>query len=91
MLTLAALYGRWAHLPVVAGALRGMGAVAAGLVIAMGLKLLPALRKSPLGALPAALVCVATFGGVALLQLPLIWIVGVLGGASVALAWWRLR
>ena len=91
VLTLAALYGRWAHLPAVAGALRGMGAVAAGLVIAMGLKLLPALRKSPLGALPAALVCVATFGGVALLQLPLIWIIGGLGGASVALAWWRLR
>ena len=38
VLALAAAYGRWAHLPVVAGALRGMGAVAAGLVIATALK-----------------------------------------------------
>ena len=91
VLTLAALYGRWAHLPVVAGALRGMGAVAAGLVIATGLKLLPALRNSPLGTLPAALVCAATFGAVALLRLPLIWVLGILGVAAVAAAWWRLR
>ncbi len=39
------LYGQWRHLPMVAGALRGMGAVAAGLVIATALKLLGSLRE----------------------------------------------
>ena len=91
VLGLAALYGRWAHLPAVAGALRGMGAVAAGLVIATGLKLLPALKSNPLGPAPAALVCAATFGAVALLRLPLVWVVGGLGALAVATAWWRLR
>jgi chromate transporter len=90
VLALAAVHGRWAHLPVVAGALRGMGAVAAGLVIASALKLLPALKSSPLGRPLAALVCLATFGAVALLRLPLVWIVAALGPLSVAAAWRRL-
>jgi chromate transporter len=91
VLVLAALYGHWAHLPVVAGALRGMGAVAAGLVIATALKVLPALKASPLGRPLAALVCLVTFGTVALLRLPLLWIVAGLGPLSVAVAWWRLK
>ncbi len=45
-------YGEFSHLPVVAGALRGMGAVAAGLVIATAFKLMPALARQP--ARPAA-------------------------------------
>ena len=91
VLALAALYGRWAHFPVVAGALRGMGAVAAGLVIASALKLLPALAANPLGRPLAALVCTATFAGIALLRLPLIWIVAGLGALSAAAAWRRLK
>ncbi|MEO7854567.1 MAG: chromate transporter, partial [Rubrivivax sp.] len=46
---LAMLYGQWRHLPMVAGALRGMGAVAAGLIIATGLKLVGSLRDNVLG------------------------------------------
>ena len=91
VLALAAVYGRWAHVPVVAGALRGMGAVAAGLVIATALKLLPALKTSPLGRPLAAGVCLVTFGAIALLRLPLVWIVAGLGSLSVAAAWWRLK
>ena len=91
VLGLAALYGRWAHLPPVVGALRGMGAVAAGLIIATGLKLLPALKSNPLGPALAALGCAATFGAVALLRLPLVWVVGGLGALAVATAGWRLR
>ncbi len=90
VLALAAAYGRWAHVPVVAGALRGMGAVAAGLVIATGLKVLPALKTSPLGRPLAAAMCLLTFGAIALLRLPLISIVLGLGALSVAAAWWRL-
>ena len=46
VLALTALYGHFAQDPVVTGALRGMGAVAAGLVIATGLKLLGTLKRT---------------------------------------------
>lgn len=45
VLLLATLYASVQALPVAQGALRGMGAVAAGLITATGLKLLPALKK----------------------------------------------
>ncbi len=41
VLGLALLHARFADSPQLAGALRGMGAVAAGLIIATGLKLMP--------------------------------------------------
>ncbi len=91
VLALAAAYVHWAHLPAVSGALRGMGAVAAGLVIATALKLARALRTNPLG-VP---LCVAfgsvTFATIALARLPLVWVVCGLGGVAVTTAWWRLR
>ena len=46
VLVLAALYAEFARIAVVAGALRGMGAVAAGLVIATAVKLAPTLRRN---------------------------------------------
>ena len=49
VLLLAALYRQAADLPWVAGAVRGMGAVSAGLIFAMGLKLIGTLRRNPLG------------------------------------------
>ena len=49
LLILAVTYQQFSDLPAVAGALRGMGAVAAGLIMATGIKMLPALRKNPLG------------------------------------------
>ncbi len=91
VLALAAAYEHWAHLPAVSGALRGMGAVAAGLVIATALKLARTLRANPLG-LP---LCVAfgsvTFSAVALARWPLVWVVCGLGSVAIAAAWWRLR
>jgi chromate transporter len=66
VLALAVLYVEFASLPAVSGALRGMGAVAAGLVIATGVKLLPTLKKGalglPLGLTFAGLMFVATAG-----------------------------
>ena len=91
VMALAAAYDHWAYLPAVSGALRGMGAVAAGLVIATALKLAVALRANPLG-LP---LCVAvgsiTFAAVALARLPMVWVVCGLGSLAIAAAWWRLR
>jgi chromate transporter len=91
VLALAAAYNHWAHLAPVAGALRGMGAVAAGLVIATALKLATALRRNALG-IP---LCLAfggvTFAAIALARLPLAGVVAGVGAAAIAAAWWRLR
>ncbi len=90
VLLLAALYGQLDRLPAVVGALRGMGVVAAALVVATGLKLLPALRRNPMG-LPACLVFgVATIVLVGVLRWPLVWVVLGLGTLGVATAWRRL-
>ena len=53
VLVLTAAYAEFSRLAVVAGALRGMGAVAAGLVIATAFKLMATLRSNRLG-LPLA-------------------------------------
>jgi chromate transporter len=86
VLALAVLYAQFAALPVVAGAMRGMGAVAAGLVIAMGLKLAPTLRRNPLPTALCALATLATWVAVGLLRVPMVWLVLGLGGVSVLLA-----
>src|SRR5687768_8746013 len=49
VLALALVYANFAGDPHVRGALRGMGAVAAGLIMGTGLKLLPSLQKNVLG------------------------------------------
>jgi chromate transporter len=90
VLALAALYAGFAHVPAVAGALRGMGAVSAGLIVATGLKLLPTLSKSPLGKPACAIVALLTFVAVGFLRVPMVWVVGVVGGGSLAFAWWKL-
>lgn len=89
VLLLAALYGQFMHLPAVAGALRGMGAVAAGLVIATALKLAGALRGNVLGWRLGALFAAATFVAVGVLRWPMVGVVLILGAASVATAWGR--
>ena len=56
-----------------------MGAVAAGLVLATALKLLPTLRKNPVGVVPALLIALLAFGAIAIQRLPLVWAVFGLG------------
>jgi chromate transporter len=90
VLTLAALHARFADWPAVAGALRGMGAVSAGLVLASGLKLMPALRRSPMGLWVALLGVGATVLVVGAWRVPLVWAVLGIGGLGVVWAWWRL-
>ena len=91
VLLLASLYGRYESIPAVQGALRGMGAVAAGLVLATALKLLPALRTSPLGRTTGLGFAAAATVAVTVLHWPLVWVVAGIGSLAVALAWWRLR
>lgn len=87
VLLATALYARHADNPVVAGALRGMSAVAAGLVLSTACKLMGTLRRNIMG--PAA--CLAfgalTVLGTAIMHWPLIWVLIGLGVLAVGVAW----
>ena len=90
VLLLATVYAQFADHPAVAGALRGMSAVAAGLIAATGLKLFGALQKNVLG-LPlctalGVLCCIA----VALLRLPLGYVLLGLGSIACTVAYKKL-
>ena len=91
VLGLALGYSHFAGNPAVAGALRGMAAVAAGLVVATGLKLIGALRSNPVGPVACALLGVACFAAIALLRWPLLPVLLVLGGLSCVLAYRKLK
>lgn len=67
------------------GALRGMGAVSAGLIAAVGLKLTTALRQNPMGQGVCMALAVASFVGVGLWRWPLIYV--LLGIGLVACSW----
>lgn len=90
VLLLATLYAGVQTLPVAQGALRGMGAVAAGLIAATGLKLLPALKKNVIGSLASAGAISLTVLAIGWLRLPLAWVLLVLGGLSCAWAYRQL-
>jgi len=91
VLLLAALFTGVADMPQVQGALRGMAAVAAGLITATGLKLVPALKKSPMGAGACALFGATAFAAIALLRVPLLSMLLLLGGSACAWAFLCLR
>ena len=92
VLVLTAAYAEFSRIEVVAGALRGMGAVAAGLVIATAFKLMGTLRTQPRSACrwrrrsrspPSSMI--------ALLRWPLVGVLAGLGSLAVALAWMRWK
>jgi len=91
VLLVTAVYAQYAAHPAVAGALKGMGAVAAGLIVGTGLKLAPALRVNPMGLPACVAVGICAFAGVALLRWPLLWVLVALGCLSCFHAWRRLR
>jgi len=90
VLALATAYAEFASVPVVAGALRGMGAVAAGLVISTAVKLFGTLRTNRMGALVGIGFSVLTFLMIAWLRWPLAWVVVGLGAVAIAVAWRKL-
>lgn len=73
ILCIGMLYAPFADQPQVAGALKGMGAVAAGLILATGMRLIGALRNNPLGMKLCLLLTAVCFVAVALVRLPLIY------------------
>lgn len=91
ILALAVLYAHYAGHPQVASALRGMGAVAAGLIAATGIKLIPALRRLPLGLGLSLAIVAVVFAAIAWLRVPLGWVLIVVGGVACGETWRRLR
>jgi chromate transporter len=90
VLLLASAFAGVADLPAAQGALRGMGAVAAGLIAATGLKLIPALTKNVMGALVCSALAAITFIAIALLRVPLVWVLLVVGGVACVWAFRQL-
>ena len=90
VLLLALAYTHFADDPHMAGALRGMGAVAAGLIVATGIKLIPALGGNVLGRGLCAALGVLCFAGIALLRWPLVYVLFGLGAVGCVLAWRRV-
>ena len=90
VVAVAVVYAEFSHHPAVAGALRGMGAVAAGLIGGMGIKLFASITRHPLGRPLCALLALLTIVAMAGLRLPLFWILPVLGGGACALTWRKL-
>ncbi len=90
VLVLAVLVRQGATSPAVNGALRGMGVVAAGLVLSTAFKLSGALRGKAIGWAAAAMVVVATATLVAVLRWPLAGVLLVVGPLAWGWAWWRL-
>lgn len=90
VLALGVLYTRFGTDPQLAGALRGMAAVSAGMIAATGIKLAAALARHPLPLwLTLPLVALGVLA-VAVLRLPLVYVLLVLGGLGCTLTWRRL-
>jgi chromate transporter len=91
VLALATAYQQFAGNPLVIGALRGMVAVAAGLIVATAIKLARTLKTNPLGMPASVALGAATFVAVGVLRWPMVGVVLGLGGVGMALAWRRIR
>ncbi|NMM26720.1 MAG: chromate transporter [Glaciimonas sp.] len=91
VLLLAWIYAQYAGHPGVSGALRGMGAVAAGLIAATGLRLFSVLKTNPLGMPLCIALGLLCFAAVALLRWPLVYILLGLGAVACILAYRKLK
>ena len=79
VLLLAAAVAGFADTAVAQGMLRGMGAVSAGLIAAVGIKLMGALKNNPMGMMTCIVIGALTFIAIGLLRLPLAWVLLSLG------------
>lgn len=79
VLLLAAAVAGFADTAVAQGMLRGMGAVSAGLIAAVGIKLMSALKNNPMGMWTCIGMGALTFTAIGLLRLPLAWVLLTLG------------
>ena len=85
VLVIAALFASVADMPMAQGALKGMGAVSAGLIAAVGLRLTTALKANVMSAGVCTALAAITFIAIAILRIPLVWV--LLGLGSLATLW----
>jgi chromate transporter len=90
LLLLALCYSRYAAYPGVSGALRGMSAVAAGLIAATAFKTFGAIKTHPLGMHACVALGAISFVCVALLRLPLAYILIGLGAFACIFTYRKL-
>ena len=91
VLLIGSLYIQYADHPAVAGALRGLGAVAAGLVLGTGAKLSAGLKGHPLPLWLCWAMAVAAWLLMVWLQWPLWWVLPTVGGLGCWLTWRKIR
>lgn len=90
VIALAIAFGTVSDAAWAQGALRGMGAVSAGLIAGTGLKLIGALKNNPMR-MPACIALAAlSFVGVALMRWPLAWVLFGVGLLGIGWAWLQL-
>lgn len=82
LIVVTALFGGVSELPQAQNAMRGMGAVAAGMIMAAGLRLLPTLMTNPMGAPVSIALAAITFIATAWLRVPLLLVLLGLGGLA---------
>ena len=84
---LGALYEGYGDNQAVTGALLGVSASASGMILAMAARLSrPLLMRRPREALP---VMVLVFLCIAILNLPLLWVLAGAAPLSIGISWWR--
>jgi chromate transporter len=91
VIMLAVLHARIGHHPGVAGALRGMAAAAAGMFAASALRLSAALHRNPMPLAWCVALAALVFVLVALLRMPLQYVLPGVGGLACLLCYRRLR
>jgi chromate transporter len=90
VLLLGIVFGTVSDAPWAQGALRGMGAVSAGLIAGTGIKLISALKTNPMRMPVCIALAALSFVGVALLRLPLAWVLLGTGALGCSWAWLQL-
>ncbi len=86
VLALATLYAQFAQVEAVRGACSsGVSAAASGLIAGTALKLARPLKASAWRIVIGS----AAFVGIALLRVPLLWMLAALCPVSILLAWWK--
>ena len=91
VLLLAVLVRQGADSPLMADALRGMGVVAAGLILSTAAKVWGALKTNAMGLGVCIGFVVATVVAIGVMRWPLVAVLGVLGPLAYATAWRKLR
>lgn len=89
VIIMGALYGYFGDARILQGALSGIAAAAAGLIISVVAKMGEPIFRNGFGFAPV--VAVVAFVAIGLLRLPLIDVLLVLAPVSIGIAYWRLR